>query len=67
MTLCPRIMELLRKEGLDDILVLVGGIVPDDDVEHLTKAGIDRIFGPGTPTDRIIAYVRENVREIPQL
>lgn len=67
MTLCPKIMDLLREEGLDDVLVLVGGIVPEADVELLKRAGIREVFGPGTPTDEIIAYIREHVREIPQL
>lgn len=62
MTLCPRIMELIRKDGLDDVLVIVGGIVPDDDIGRLKAAGIREVFGPGTPTGEIVDYVRENVR-----
>ena len=63
MTLCPRIMELVRKEKLDDVLVIVGGIVPDDDRAELKESGIAEVFGPGTSTQDIVTYVRENVRE----
>ena len=48
MTLLPRITKLLREEGLDDVLVTAGGIIPDDDVAALTEAGVARVFGPGT-------------------
>jgi methylmalonyl-CoA mutase C-terminal domain/subunit len=65
MTLCPKIVELIRKEGLDDVLVVVGGIVPPDDVEKLKAAGIDEVFGPGTSTQDIIDYIRAEVREAP--
>jgi methylmalonyl-CoA mutase C-terminal domain/subunit len=63
MTLCPRIMELLKKEGLDDVLVLVGGIIPDQDVVKLKELGISEIFQPGASTEDIVAYVRTNVRK----
>jgi methylmalonyl-CoA mutase C-terminal domain/subunit len=63
MTLCPRIMELMRKEGLNDVLVLVGGIIPDQDVPKLKEQGISEIFQPGASTEDIIGYVRQNVRK----
>ena len=63
MTLCPRIMELIRKEKLDDVLVVVGGIVPDDDVKELKTSGVAEVFGPGSSTQDIVTYVRENVRD----
>jgi len=65
--LFPRIMEGLRKRNMDDILVLGGGIIPQDDIPALKTAGIREIFGPGTDTRAIIAYVREHLtrREIP--
>ena len=63
MTLCPRIMELVREEKLDDVLVVVGGIVPDDDVAELKEFGVAEVFGPGTSTQDIVSYVRENVRD----
>ncbi len=62
MALFPRIMELLRKEGADDILVVGGGIIPEDDIAELKKAGIAEIFGPGTPLDEIVNYIREHVK-----
>ena len=60
--LFPKIMELLKKEGIDDILVVGGGIIPEDDVPDLKKAGISAIFGPGTPLDEIVEYIKANVR-----
>ena len=63
MTLCPRIMELMKKQGMDDVLVLVGGIIPDQDVSTLKQIGISEIFQPGASTEDIIAYVRQNVRK----
>jgi len=63
MTLCPRIMELMKKEGLNDVLVLVGGIIPDNDIAKLKQLGVSEIFQPGASTEEIIAYVRKNVRK----
>jgi methylmalonyl-CoA mutase C-terminal domain/subunit len=63
MTLCPRIMELMKKEGLDDVMVVVGGIIPDQDIPKLKEAGVAEIFQPGASTEDIIAYVRQNVRK----
>jgi methylmalonyl-CoA mutase C-terminal domain/subunit len=62
MTLCPRIMELMKKERLDDVLVIVGGIIPDQDIVKLKECGIAAIFQPGATTEDIISYVREHVR-----
>jgi methylmalonyl-CoA mutase C-terminal domain/subunit len=59
--LFPKVMELLKEKGVDDILVLGGGIIPDEDIPELKKAGIAEIFGPGTTTEEIITYIRENV------
>ena len=64
MTLCPRIMELMRKEGLDDVLVLVGGIIPDQDIPKLKESGIAEVFQPGASTEQIIEYVKNNVRKL---
>src|SRR3982751_5675374 len=58
MTLCPRIMELMKKEGLDDVLVVVGGIIPDQDVAKLKALGISEVFQPGASTEDIINYIR---------
>jgi methylmalonyl-CoA mutase, C-terminal domain len=63
MTLCPRIMELMKKEGLDDVLVVVGGIIPDQDIAKLKECGVSEVFLPGASTEDIVAYVRQNVRK----
>ncbi|MHA2140172.1 MAG: cobalamin B12-binding domain-containing protein [Candidatus Thorarchaeota archaeon] len=62
MALFPKVMKLLKKEGVEDILVVGGGIVPEDDVVELKKAGISEIFGPGTPLDEIVEYIKANVK-----
>lgn len=61
MALCPRVVELLRAQDMDDVVVLVGGIIPDDDVEPLKKLGIKGVFGPGTSTQEIIEFIRSSV------
>jgi methylmalonyl-CoA mutase, C-terminal domain len=58
----PRVVELLREKGLDDVLVVGGGIIPTEDVDDLKKAGVAEIFGPGTPTTSIVEYITSNVR-----
>jgi methylmalonyl-CoA mutase C-terminal domain/subunit len=58
----PRVMELLRQNKMDDVLVLVGGIIPDQDVEGLKKAGVAAIFQPGTAMDDIVTFIRANLR-----
>jgi methylmalonyl-CoA mutase C-terminal domain/subunit len=63
MTLCPRIMELMKKEGLNDVLVVVGGIIPDQDIAKLKDLGVAEIFQPGASTEEIVTYVRQNVRK----
>ncbi len=62
MELLPRVVELLRQKGADDVLVIAGGIIPDDDIPKLKEAGIAEIFGPGTPTSRIVDYIKRNVK-----
>ena len=57
MTLCPKVVELLRDQGQTDVAVLVGGIIPEEDIEPLKSAGINAVFGPGTSTQDIIDYV----------
>ena len=61
MALFPRVMELLRENDMDDVLVVTGGIIPDEDVPTLNEMGIKGIFGPGTPTGQIVDFIRENV------
>jgi methylmalonyl-CoA mutase, C-terminal domain len=60
-TLCPRIVELLRESGMDDTLVLVGGIVPQEDIPVLKQKGVSAVFLPGTSTEDIVKFIRENV------
>ena len=57
----PRIAELMRAKGMTDVLLFGGGIIPEDDIAGLRKAGVDRIFLPGAPLEEIVAYVREAV------
>ena len=61
-TLCPRIVQLLREQGMNDCLVLVGGIVPQEDIPKLKDLGVAAIFLPGTSTEDIIKFLRENVK-----
>jgi len=61
MALVPRVFELLRAEGLDDVVVLVGGIIPDEDVTVLREMGVSAVFGPGTNTADTIAHIRNAV------
>jgi methylmalonyl-CoA mutase C-terminal domain/subunit len=60
--LVPRVMELLRAAGATDVLVTVGGIVPEEDLKALEAAGVKGVFGPGTTTQQIVDYIRKNVR-----
>jgi methylmalonyl-CoA mutase C-terminal domain/subunit len=58
MTLFPRVRELLVQQGRPDILVTGGGIIPREDMDALQEKGIGRLFGPGTPTAELVAYIR---------
>jgi methylmalonyl-CoA mutase C-terminal domain/subunit len=60
--LFPRVMELLKEAGARDVLVIGGGIIPEEDIPGLKKAGIRAIFGPGTPTSETVRFIEENVR-----
>lgn len=61
-TLCPRIVNLLRENGMDDTLVLVGGIVPQEDITELKKIGVSEVFLPGTSTEDIVKFINANAR-----
>jgi len=63
MALFPRVMELLKEKGMDDVLVFAGGIIPQEDVPTLKKIGIKEVFGPGTPTNVLVKFVQENARK----
>lgn len=60
--LFPKVMELAKTKGLDDVLVLGGGIIPEEDVSGLKQAGITEIFGPGTATTAIVDYIKNNLK-----
>ncbi|HYP39129.1 MAG TPA: cobalamin B12-binding domain-containing protein [Chloroflexia bacterium] len=62
MALFPRVMEELRKRGLDDVMVYAGGIIPDDDIPAIKEMGIAGVFGPGTPMQEAVRFVRENAK-----
>jgi len=61
-TLFPRIVELMKAKGLTDILTIGGGVIPDSDIPGLKAAGIAEVFTPGTPTGKIIEYIKANVK-----
>ena len=60
--ICPRVMELLKTKGLDDVLVVVGGIIPDVDIPKLHAIGISGIFLPGSPMQEIVDYINQHAR-----
>lgn len=60
-TLFPRIMKLIGEKGLNDVMVFAGGIIPEEDVSEMKRLGVKEIFGPGTPTETLVKFVRENV------
>jgi len=62
MTLVPRVTKLLREQGLDDVLVVVGGIIPDADAAELKAAGVAGIFGPGTTIAEVAEFLRSSAR-----
>jgi methylmalonyl-CoA mutase, C-terminal domain len=61
-TLFPRIVEIMKQKGLKDVLTIGGGVIPDSDIEGLKAAGIAEVFTPGTPTEKIIEYIKANVK-----
>jgi methylmalonyl-CoA mutase C-terminal domain/subunit len=60
--LFPRVMELLKAKGVKDLLVLGGGVIPEEDIPALQAVGVKDVFGPGTSTEDIVKYVQKNVR-----
>lgn len=65
MTLFPRVLDLLRAEGMDDVLVIGGGIIPEEDIVALEGMGVTKLFGPGTPTTAPIQFVRDHFQRSP--
>ena len=61
MTLVPRIVDLLREQGVDDVLITVGGTIPERDIADLKSLGVAEVFTPGAPTEEIVGFIREGV------
>ena len=61
MTIFPELMELMKKKGMNDVLLCGGGIVPPEDAEQLARLGVGRLFGPGTDTREIVKYLQEEI------
>jgi len=59
MTLFPRVLQLLREQGRDDVLLTGGGIIPQEDMDALHEQGVGKLFGPGTPTSDLVRYIQE--------
>jgi len=65
LTLLPRICQLLREQGMADVLVTAGGIIPDEDIPALEEAGVAAVFGPGTSIGEVAAFMREHAPQRP--
>jgi methylmalonyl-CoA mutase, C-terminal domain len=63
MTLVPRVVELLREQGAEDVVVTVGGTIPSDDAPELKQLGVAEVFTPGASTDEIVAFIRDAIDE----
>ncbi len=63
MAIVPRVMELLRQKGMTDVVVVVGGIVPDSDAEELKRIGVARVFQPGASLDEIVGFIRNSAAQ----
>ena len=66
-TLFPRVVQTLKKKGINDVLIVGGGVIPEIDHEDLIKAGIDHVFGPGTPLPTIINHITAGVSKLRKL
>ncbi len=62
-TVFPRIIQLMKEKGMDDVLLTGGGIIPEDDMKTLNEMGVGKLFAPGTPTAEIALYIREWVKK----
>ena len=61
-TLFPKVVNLLKEKGMNDVLVVGGGVIPDSDIPGLKQAGVAEVFTPGTPTSNIIEFIKSNVK-----
>jgi methylmalonyl-CoA mutase C-terminal domain/subunit len=59
MTLFPRVLQLMRDQGRDDVLLTGGGIIPQEDMDELQRQGVGKLFGPGTPTSDLVHYIQD--------
>jgi methylmalonyl-CoA mutase C-terminal domain/subunit len=66
MTLFPRVVELAREAGIDDVIIFGGGIIPDEDIPRLKEAGVTEVFTPGTRMEEIVDFIRRNARRASQ-
>lgn len=64
LTLGPKVVELIRERGMDDVLVIMGGVIPPEDHTELKKRGIAEVFGPDTPLRQIVSFIQERVRQV---
>ncbi|MBZ2174573.1 cobalamin B12-binding domain-containing protein [Schnuerera sp. xch1] len=60
--LFPKVVNLLKEEGIDDVLTIGGGVIPDEDIPTLKDAGIERIFTPGTSTSEVVEFIKNNLK-----
>jgi len=58
----PRVVQLMKEKGMDDVLIVLGGTIPEQDVPRLNSHGVKGIFGPGTPMETIVSFIRSNVK-----
>lgn len=63
MTIFPKLIEIMKEKGMNDVLLTGGGIIPDDDMQQLNDAGVGKLFAPGTPTSEISEYITNWVKE----
>ncbi|HNS13122.1 MAG TPA: cobalamin B12-binding domain-containing protein [Bacteroidia bacterium] len=62
MTVFPKLMNLMKEKGMGDVLITGGGIIPDEDMKKLNAEGVGKLFAPGTNTDEIVNYIKEEVK-----
>lgn len=60
--LFPKVTKLLKEEGVDDMLIMGGGVIPEEDIPFLKESGIEEIFTPGTPTTQVVKYIQNNLK-----
>jgi methylmalonyl-CoA mutase C-terminal domain/subunit len=66
MTLFPRVVELARREGLENVIIFGGGIIPDEDIPRLKELGVSEVFTPGARMEQIVEFIRNSVRKTPR-